>query len=278
METQDTELKDKDKVIKCLERKLKDMNEKLLSSESFKQSFISNLKNEIFDPITTIFLVVYDIYRGNISKEEIGNYFEIIYRETLDIHNKLSNIFLMADFESGEVRLKSEKIVVEEFIDDVISLLEIKLKEKRINIKKIFIGENKFFKNDSEKLKILLINILENSIYYSPEESEINITIWITDKNLNFIITDKGEKFDDEIINKNYTEMVNLMRDLTFKGRGKNLSFSVTKMILDLLGGKITVTQKENDTVIAVFIPELETTPEFISTGTEFFFEGEEIY
>lgn len=278
METNNLEVKEKDKIIKCLERKLKDLNEKLLSSESFKQSFISNLKNEIFDPITTIFLIVYDIHRGNISKEDIGKYLDILYRETLDIYNKLSNIFLMADFESGEVTLRSDSIVLEEFVNDIINLLEIKLREKRIKLKTTFVGQNKFFKSDSEKLKMLLINILENSIYYSPEESEIILTTWITDKNLNFIITDKGEKFDDEEINRNFTEMLNLMRDLTLKGRSKNLSFSVTKMILELLGGKITITQKEEETLIAVFIPELETVSEITSTGTEFFFEGDEIY
>lgn len=278
MEANNLELKEKDKVIKCLERKLKDLNEKLLNSESFKQSFISNLKNEIFDPITTIFLIVYDIHRGSIEKNEIGKYLDILYRETLDIYNKLSNIFLMADFESGEVTLRSDNIILEEFVNDIINLLEIKLREKRIKLKKTFVGENKLFKSDSEKIKMLLINILENSIYYSPEESEIILTVWITDKNLNFIITDRGEKFDEEEINRNFTEMLNLMRDLTLKGRSKNLSFSLTKMILELLGGKITITQKEEETLIAVFIPELETVSEITSTGTEFFFEGDEIY
>lgn len=271
-------IEERDKIIKCLENKLKDMNEKLLNSESFKQSFISNLRNEIFDPITTIFLISYDMSRGKVSEEEFKNYIKLLYRETLDIYIKLSNIFLMADFEAGTVQLRNENILFEDFVNDILELMQIKVIEKNITIKSNFVGKEKLFRGDSEKLKILFINILENSIYYSPEGSVITVSAWITDKNLNFIITDRGEKFDDEVINKNFTELTNLIRDLSMKARGKTLSFSVSKLILELLNGKITVTQKNEETVIAIFIPELEIQPELTSTGTEFFFGEEETF
>lgn len=269
---------EQEKIIKCLESKLKDMNEKLLASESFKQTFIANLKNEIFDPISTIFVITRDIYRGAISKDDLPAYIDLLYKDTLDIFIKLSNIFLMADFEAGEVRLRSERIDLEELVSDTKELLEIKLREKNLKLKTHLIGESKFFKGDAEKIRILLINLLANSIFYSPEESTISLYLWLTERHLNLVITDRGEEFDEREINRNFTELTNLMRDIEMKSRGKTLSFSVTKLIIELMAGKILVTQKEDHTFIAVFIPELDIEPEITSTGAEFFFEEEETF
>lgn len=269
---------EQEKIIKCLESKLKDMNEKLLASESFKQTFIANLKNEIFDPISTIFVVTRDLQRGAISNDELPLYLDLLYKDTLDIFIKLSNIFLMADFEAGEVRLNAEQIDLEKLVNDIRELLDIKFKEKNIKFEAHLIGDKKTFKGDAEKIRVLLINLLANSIFYSPEESTVSLFLWITDKHLNLVITDKGEDFDEQEINRNFTEILNLMRDLSMKSREKTLSFSVTKMIIELMAGKIIVTQREDHTFIALFIPELEIEPEISSTGAEFFFEEGETF
>ncbi|MCX8085002.1 MAG: HAMP domain-containing histidine kinase [Calditerrivibrio sp.] len=264
--------------IRVLDKRLKEMNEKLLESESFKQSFISNLKNELMDPITTIFLVLSNIVKANVDCGELREYLTIMYRETLNVYHKCLNIFTAADFESGEVSLKSDKILVKNFLEDVIDLFALKIKEKNVEVDLKIMNEFAYFITDAEKFRLIFMNILNNSIYYAPDGSKISINAWMTKENLNIVFADTGGKFDDEDINKNFIEILSTGVDSYKSSREKNLSIAVTKMLIEFMNGSIVVTSKENETVIAIHLPSLQGAENISLEGNKFFFDDTETF
>ncbi len=264
--------------IRALDKRLKDMNEKLIESESFKQSFISNLKNELMDPITTLFLILSNIVKSNFECNEIKEYISIMFKETLNVYHKCLNIFTAADFESGEIKLKSDKILIKSFLIDIIDLFSLKINEKNLTIDLKILDEYADFVTDAEKFRLMFMNILNNSIYYSEEGSQIEISVWMTNNNLNIIFSDTGNKFDDEDINKNFMEILSTGVDSYKSSREKNLSIAVTKMLLEFMNGRLDVSSNEGKTIIALFLPSMPESEVTSSKGNEFFFDDTEIF
>lgn len=264
--------------IRALDKRLKEMNEKLIASESFKQSFISNLKNELMDPITTLFLILSNIVKSNFECNEIREYISIMFKETLNVYHKCLNIFTAADFESGEIKLKSDKILIKSFLNDIIDLFSSKINEKNLKIDLKILDEYADFVTDAEKFRLIFMNILNNSIYYSEEGSQIEISVWMTNNNLNIIFSDTGNKFDDEDINKNFMEILSTGVDSYKSSREKNLSIAVTKMLLEFMNGRMDVSSNEDKTIIALFLPSLPESGDTSTKGNEFFFDDTEIF
>lgn len=266
------------KAIRALDKRLKEMNEKLIESESFKQTFISNLKNELMDPITTLFLILSNIVKSNFECNEVREYINIMFKETLNVYHKCLNIFIAADFESGEIKLKADKILVKSFLSDVIDLFNVKIREKNLKVELKILDEYADFITDAEKFRLIFMNILNNSIYYSQEGEQIEIDVWMTKDNINIVFADSGEKFDDEDINRNFMEILSTGVDSYKSSREKNLSIAVTKMLLEFMNGRLDVSSKEGRTIIALFLPALQESGDISSKGNEFFFDDTEIF
>lgn len=266
------------KAIRVLDKRLKEMNEKLIESESFKQSFISNLKNELMDPISTLFLILSNIVKFNFECNEIREYINIMFKETLNVYHKCLNIFTAADFESGEIKLKAVKILVKSFLSDVIDLFGVKISEKNLKVELKILDEYADFITDAEKFRLIIMNILNNSIYYSQEGEQIEIDVWMTKDNINIVFADSGEKFDDEDINRNFMEILSTGVDSYKSSREKNLSIAVTKMLLEFMNGRLDVSSKDGRTIIALFLPALQESGDISSKGNEFFFDDTEIF
>jgi K+-sensing histidine kinase KdpD len=266
------------KTISLLDKKLKDLNEKLISSESFKQTFISNLKNELLDPITTVFLIVSYLKKSEFAKDVYLDYLNALFKETLTLYHKLQNIFTAADLESGEVSLRCDKVMLKPFIIDIIDIFSLKIKEKQLSVNvSILCEDNADFTTDAEKLKLILMNLINDAIFYSKENNLIDILVSYHGDELKIEIMDDGEAFEANQVSDNFVELISMGIDSHFGKRARNLSYVVTKMLTEILDGRITTGKKEQRNLISISIPKSMLSSEDISLkGNEFYFNDTE--
>jgi len=120
------------------------------------------------------------------------------------------------------------------------------------------------------------MNLLGNSIFYTKENSTIELKVWRTENNLNIVLEDYGEFFDEEKVNNDFLEILSLGIESNKAGRGENLSVSIMKMMIELLGGTLDIAESDRGTIIAVFLPEFNLeTNEMSSDGNEIFFDDD---
>ena len=284
----------KDELIIELEKKIKENNEiyknlektnkKLKDSEALKSNFISNVTNEIINPFSSILGLSKNILAtkdNNIIK--IKNMAKLIYSEAFDLDFQLKNIFAAAKTESGEIEPEIMNVDINKLILSVLDTFKFKANEKMLSVifnydNNIELKNNFFFKTDSNKLKLILSNLLSNSIKYSNAASEIKIKLWIKNKTLSIIVEDNGIGIDKKNLNVIFDRFKRIDTSINSINKGHGLGLSVTKALINILNGEIKVKSKINvGSTFHVSIPEFEATniDGIAVDDNEFFFNND---
>ena len=227
---------------KKLTLQLKDVNKKLSSSESLKSHFLSNIRNEINNPLSAILGLASNLKNSkNNSTEKNRLTADLIYEEAFNLNFQLKNIFFAADLEAGKVLLQYRACNIEELVSDIFLNLELFAKKKEITLAFQNNGEKSLFPMDHEKTSLILSNLISNSIKFSNSGSNVKVEINQTKGSLTIKIMDQGIGIDEENFKLVYDRFAQLDSGTTKSYPGQGLGLSITKSVLDLMNGTISI-------------------------------------
>ncbi|MBA4453301.1 MAG: HAMP domain-containing histidine kinase, partial [Nitrosopumilaceae archaeon] len=174
---------------KQLTSELNAVNEKLIASEKLKSNFLSNIRNEINNPISSILELSKNIAQGNIPAETMSSFAKLIYAEAFDLDFQLRNIFLSAEVEAGESPLMVISVKITSLLTSIIDQFNHRLEKKGISFNWINeLDHDQVFKTDSEKLHLIISNLLANAIQFNNQNGIVTIESRIIDSQLSIKI------------------------------------------------------------------------------------------
>ena len=247
-------------VIKQLKEELKIVNEKLAASEAFKGHFISNITNEIINPFTSILGISKNIME--LKEKQIGQIHSmanLIYNESFELDFQLRNIFEAAKIEAGETSVESNSISVSNVIEDEVERFRFKAEKKSLyfstNSQAI---ESMRFSTDAAKFKIIIANLISNSIKFSEDKNKIKISTSFNKNEIVFSISNVGPGLSNEDIRVIFDRFLRLNEKINSINTGHGLGLSIVNFYVDLLGGKINITSENSLNTVTLSIPELK--------------------
>jgi signal transduction histidine kinase len=263
---------------------LKIVNQKLTESEALKGHFISNVTNEIINPFASILGLSKSIIASDDHEiKKIKNMAELIHSEAFDLDFQLKNIFTAARIEAGEIQPEFIKTDIELLISSIISQYRYKAEQKQLIIKfttdiEKKIREGSYFVTDPEKIRLIISNLLSNSIKYSNAANRVEVKAWIEEKSIKISVKDYGigiEKSDLAVIFDRFKRLNTAINSLN---PGHGLGLSVTKALLDSMNGEIEIVSKRNiGSMFTISIPEgIASEDGFALDGNEFIFNDTE--
>jgi signal transduction histidine kinase len=116
-------------------KKLEKMNSKLQESEALKSHFLSNIRNEINNPLTSIMGLSQQCLCNPSESERCTSVARMIYHEAFTLDFQLQNIFVAAELEAGEADPAFANVDVSTIIDRVVESQEFQISEKSMQIK-----------------------------------------------------------------------------------------------------------------------------------------------
>lgn len=191
-------------------KKLRSANSKLKTEDQNKDDFISMASHQLRTPLTSIkgyISMVLDEDAGKINK---------IQREMLTqaFYSSSKMVYLIADLlnisrlKSGKFVIDSTKIDLSEIIDQEIEQLIDNAKSHMITIKYIKPIDFPEIYMDETKTRQVIMNFLDNAIYYTPKGGNIEVRLIHDDKSIELRITDSGigvpEQDQHQLFNKFY--------------------------------------------------------------------------
>ncbi|MCU4163237.1 HAMP domain-containing sensor histidine kinase [Carboxylicivirga caseinilyticus] len=276
----DTEMKELSKDFQTVTKKLKE-------SEALKSHFISNISNEIVNPFTSILglsKAILSVEKNDWKK--VVSMVALIHSEAFNLDFQLRNIFVAAKIEAGEIAPNITKVNIRSLTQTVIDSFNIISRKMGIEIDLQFnieygFGKHFYFKTDSEKLKLILSNLINNALKYSYKDSKVIVKIWVDDDILNVSVQDFGTGISEKNQKIIFERFKRLDSGINSINRGHGLGLSITKALLDVLGGKIEIDSKKGEgSTFTISLPEAKNMIEgFSGDGNDVFFdEGDEIF
>jgi len=243
-------------------KQLDKLNQKLLESEEFKSHFISNVTNEIINPFASVIGLSQAIMalRGDELKKapEMAS---LIYDESAFLDFQLGNIFAAARIEAGEVFPEVSSVSVGKLIDEVAGQQKHQLEKKELKLQiNAPVGEalkkSFYFKTDREKLKLVLLNLLNNAIKFSSKGKHIYLSYNMQNDGLIFMIQDEGQGIDEVNLKRIFDRFHRVNKNINSLNPGNGLGLSVVQGLLYVLNAKMDIdSEVGKGTRISVIIP-----------------------
>ncbi len=251
---------------KKLENELIDAKSAAEFSAKSKEVFLANISHEIRTPMNAIMGL------GRLlGKTKLESQQEFYLNTILTAANTLlviiNDLLDFSKIEAGKLTLEKIGFNLSETFNIAIQIIKPKAEEKGLLIRyeqtdqvsPILIG-------DPYRINQVLINLLTNSVKFT-EKGEISIKCSVlSDDNisqeLRFIVTDTGIGMSEEFINEIFDKFSQEDESVTRKYGGTGLGMSITKQLIDLMGGTISIESKKNaGTKITFIIKFLKGTP-----------------
>lgn len=235
---------------------LENVNKKLIKSERLKSDFLSNIKNEINNPITSMLGLLKVIIKDP-KTERSENLTKLIYKEAYTLNFHLQNVFFAAEIEAGQIVPNNTNVDVNKVVIDQLNSLNEVYQEKDISVD--FDSKIKdSFTVDRTYLDIIVANLISNAIKFSHDGGRIRIHLSLTETNaLRIVIEDFGMGMEPSSIKRAFDRFVQLDAGTTKQFGGHGLGLSVVQSLLEFMDAQIQVdSEPDQGTRIEVVIPE----------------------
>ncbi|MDD3506775.1 MAG: hypothetical protein PHX65_09550, partial [Sulfurimonas sp.] len=116
-----------------LSKKILELNKQLINSEKAKSKFLSLVANKLNNPMTAILGILPHL--KIIDTKENRFFFELIYKEVLNLDFKIQNLMMASEIESGNIDISYALVDPIEIIEEAIETLKYLIKEKNIELK-----------------------------------------------------------------------------------------------------------------------------------------------
>jgi len=270
--------------IKTLSQELQMVTSRFKESEALKSHFISNISNEIVNPFTSILGLSKSILAVEKNDwKKVVSMVALIHSEAFNLDFQLKNIFVAAKIEAGEVTPNIAKVNIRNIIQTMIESFSLVARKMGIEIDFNFdiaygFGKNFYFKTDSEKVKLIMSNMLNNALKYSYKDSKVIITVTADEDYLTISVKDFGTGISEKNQKVIFERFKRLDSGINSINRGHGLGLSITKALLDVLGGTIEIDSKKGEgSTFTVRIPEAKNVVDgFSGEGNDIFFDDDD--
>ena len=213
-----------------------------------KREFLFNMSHDIRTPMNAIIGFTSLAATHIDNKEQVLDYLKKISTSSQHLLSLINDVLDMSRIESGKVKIEEKAVHLPDLVHDVRSIIQPNISAKRLSL---FIDtmdvENEDIITDPLRLNQILLNILSNAIKFTPTGGMISIRI--AERNgapagracYEFRIKDNGIGMSEEF-QKHIFEEFTREENSTVSGiQGTGLGMSITKNIVDLMGGTIAI-------------------------------------
>ena len=223
--------------------------ELLRKNEQFRKEFLQNLSHEFKTPVFAIQGYVDTLLQGAMENPDVNKKFlEKTATNVERLTNLLNDLDEISKLERGELILFKQNFVIQELVKDVFESISIMAEQRHIrcNIKKGCESPLTVF-GDKEKIRQVLLNLVENSIKYGKTYGNITASMYNIDGRTILVeISDDGigipEKHLPRIFERFYRTEEGRNIDVT----GSGLGLAICKHIIEAHGQTIHVRSTED--------------------------------
>lgn len=235
---------------------IKEQNQRILEADKAKNEFIANISHELRTPLNAIIgfsdVLKSEIF-GKLNPKQI-EYMSDINSSGVHLLGMINEILDLAKIESKSIKINKIEFNLNESIAEVINIIKPLANKKKIKIVKEM-EPDVFIYADYQKIQQILFNLLSNAIKFTPEKGTITIELSHTSKKVTLKVKDTGIGIAKKYQGKIFAKFVQLNSTYTKKESSTGLGLTITKELVELHGGKISLESKVNDG--STFIVEL---------------------
>lgn len=230
------------------------MAQEIVRSNQIKDDFISSISHELRTPLTGIKGWSETLTSGGFDPEETKIGMNIISKETDRLIGLVEEMLDFSKLQQNEMKLVIGRVHLQELLKEIMLNVWAKAEKKQIQIKLDDRTDKPITViGDGNRLKQVFLNLVDNAIKFSHENSWIHLVITqISTEQVQVEVVDSGIGISEENLNR--------VRDRFFQvnhqGGGTGLGLAITQQLVELHQGQMDIRSELNvGTTVSVVLP-----------------------
>lgn len=228
------------------------MARELAGTELLRTDFVENVSHEFKTPLSAIEGYATLLQRRDLSVEKRREYTGKILYNTRRLSALSSNILLLSRLENQEIGIQKELFCLDEQLREVVLAQEAGWTAKELELEIDL--EAVDYCGSKDLLVHVWQNILSNAVKFAPQDGIIRLLLRREDGQILVCIADNGPGMSEEVRQRVFEKFY--QGDASRSSQGNGLGLALSKRIIDLHGGEISVSTKEGKgTTFTVSLP-----------------------
>ncbi len=215
--------------------------------EQMRSDFVANVSHELKTPITSIRGFIETIRSGSIQdQKKLDRFLQIIDQESERLYELVQDILSLSEIETMVQDTAQQRFSLQALCKEVVHLLEPVSEEKGISLEFQWVGEPVAYFGNRDRIKQVLINLLDNGIKYT-DEGKVSLMVTAETQKVVIQVKDTGIGFSEEHQERIFERFYRVDKGRSRKRGGTGLGLSIVKNIVLRYGGGVSVSSKEGE-------------------------------
>ena len=224
---------------KKAEQKIQEQIEELKELDKLKTEFLSFVSHELRTPLTPIRSQLQRLLEKKCKTEDQKDSLNMILRNTVRLDKLINDVLEISRLESQRMQIFKRRTNFKDLIKLSVETMRPLAKEKNIKITTKFHQGPIQISLDEDRIKQVLINLIDNAIKHSKTK-EIIISTKKSNSHITVCVEDKGKGISEKE-RKHLFELFYVGKESKYISKGAGLGLPISKGIVELHGGKIWV-------------------------------------
>jgi len=225
---------------------LKELATELKRTARVKSEFLANMSHELRTPLNSIngfSEVLYDETFGPLNEKQ-KKYVNNVLTSGKHLLLLINQILDMAKVEAGKMNLALSSLPIKSLLHEISLLVADMVSKKKLQMVLEIAEDLPDIEADELKVKEILYNLLSNAVKFTPEGGKIGMRAKKADSEIEIVIWDKGVGIAPENMEKIFEGFFRVDTPYSRVTEGTGLGLPLSKKLVELHGGKLSVESK----------------------------------
>jgi signal transduction histidine kinase len=213
---------------------------RLRELDRLKDEFIAVVSHELRTPLASVYGAAMTLEKRTLEKREYDALLRVIYRESARLARLVDQVLWASRLESGRTEVTLTRIDAVELAREVVDAARAHL-PAGVSLELAFEDGPPPALGDSEKVKQVLVNLVENAVKYSPDGGRIAVRLAPHDGHVRFAVEDEGLGIPAGEQRRIFEKFHRLDPNLTRGVGGTGLGLYICRELLHRMDGEIWV-------------------------------------
>ena len=209
--------------------------------DNMQKEFVADVSHELKTPITSIMGYADTLLEADYDKETRDKFLTVIASEARRMARLVTDLLTLSRYDSNKKKTKKEQFDLGELVKRCQDKLGIEIKKKNHIVNCFVTADVPPVYADKDDIERVVLNILSNSIKYTPENGEIKIYVGFVYNDAYIKIFDNGIGIPEKDLSRIFERFYRVDKARTREMGGTGLGLSIAKEILDKNGGSIDI-------------------------------------
>jgi two-component system sensor histidine kinase KdpD len=212
--------------------------EALRRSDKLRSALLNSVSHDLRTPLSTVLGSATTLleYEDSLERPVRRDLLASIREEAERLNRYVGNLLDMTRLEGGGLDLRSDWVDVRDVLSSAMDRVSRRVEGRKVT--RDFPAPLSLVKADPTLLEQALVNILENAIAYSPDNSTIELAAYEDRNNVVLSIEDEGRGIPTAELERVF-EKFRRMEEASDRGKGAGLGLAISKGFVEAMGGRI---------------------------------------